>query len=165
MPQLLRSCVGFSSGVEKEMESKRRMGCSGCCRSMGVLFNLRKKTNMKPWLIAAKIFVRFKIWSVTFRTVLLICWKEPNSQTTSHFVVMMPLSSSVCGSAHAPVAPAGPDRSISRVHCCKCWLTWNAEQVRGRLSPSRSEFCLRSATAWKHGRLQSKCTGKFALRR
>lgn len=38
------------------------------------------------------------------------------------------------GSAHSQI---GPDLLISAVHCCKCWLTWNAVWVRGLLSPSR----------------------------
>lgn len=137
----------------KEMERKRRMEYWGCCRSMAVPFNLRKRTKMKPSPIAAKIWAKFRIWSAAFRTVFASLLER--AKVTDQFVVMMPLSGLVCGYAHTPVRP---DHSISRVHCCKCWLTWNAQQVRGWLSPSRSVFCLHSATAWKHVQLQTNCT-------
>lgn len=74
--------VWFASGVGKEMERKRRMGYWGCYKSMALSFNLWKIIKIKPWPIAAKICAKFKIWSVAFRTVLLICGKEPNSQTS-----------------------------------------------------------------------------------
>lgn len=68
----------FAGGVGKEIERKRRMGYWGCSRSMGLLINLRKKIILNPRPISAKIFLTFKIWSVTFKFFR----KEPNLQTS-----------------------------------------------------------------------------------
>lgn len=52
-------------------------------------------------------------------------------------VVTSSLSSSVRGSTQSR---AGPDTSISAVHCCECWLTRNAVRVRNLLFPSSRLF-------------------------
>lgn len=74
-----------------------------------------KKTETRP--IAAEIHVKFSFAIRQSRSQDTLADSRKRIQRTDQLVVPMPLSGSLCGSAHAPV---GPDRSISRVHCCKC---------------------------------------------
>lgn len=75
----------------------------------------KQKTKTRP--IAAKIHVKFSFAIRQSRSQDTLADSRKRIQRTDQLVVPMALSGSLCGSAHAPV---GPDRSISRVHCCKC---------------------------------------------